>query len=128
MPRPRKLSNQHAPIPVGQIAKNIIQLRKERGLTQTQLAEAMGISRNLLSNYELGRTHLTDESIIKLAEVLKVSADDILGLSHPKTISDEVPSIRFIRRIQRISKLPSADQKAILKNIDMFLKAAESDS
>lgn len=50
--------------------------RKECGLTQTELAARIGISKNTVINYENGRTYPTDRSIYKkLAEVLGVNAD-----------------------------------------------------
>jgi hypothetical protein len=39
----------------------------------------------------------------------------------------DMPSVQITRRMQRIKKLPAAEQKVILKSIDMFLKAAESE-
>ncbi len=52
------------------------QHRKEKGLTQTQLAERVGISKNTVINYENGKTYPTDRSIYgRLAEVLGVDPD-----------------------------------------------------
>ena len=98
-------------------------LRKERGLTQSQLAEKVGITRNLLANYEMGRTHLTDESIILIAKALNVSTDQLLGIREPSEVT-QVPSVRLVRRMQKIAQLPQPEQKAILKTIDTFLKGA----
>jgi transcriptional regulator with XRE-family HTH domain len=126
MPKPRKQSEQKNSISSEVIAQRLIKLRKERGLTQAQLADAIGISRNLLSNYELARTRLTDESIILLIEVLKVSADELLGITKTSELNGDVPSVRLVRRIQKISKLPPAEQKALLRTIDTYLKGVES--
>ncbi len=47
----------------------------------------------------------------------------MLGLKGSKR--DEIkPSLKIIRRLNKITTLPAAQQKALLKTIDMFLKAA----
>jgi len=70
---------------------------------------------------------LLDDMIAKLALALSISADELLGLKKNETVPADMPSVQIARRMQRIKKLPAAEQKAILKNIDMFLKAAESE-
>lgn len=124
MPTPRKQPEQTITSPVTDISANLVRLRKERGLTQAQLAEMIGISRNLLANYELGRTHLTDESVVLLAKALRVTADRLLGLNSGDSGIDQPPGVRLVRRMQKIARLPLPEQKAILKTIDTFLKGA----
>jgi transcriptional regulator with XRE-family HTH domain len=121
MPTPRKKQKQTMPSTIAAIPGRLARLRRERGLTQVQLAEAIGISRNLLANYEMGRTHLTDESIILLAQILRVSTDELLGVSRTNTPPDMIPSVRLVRRMQKIQKMPLSDQKALLKTIDKYL-------
>jgi XRE family transcriptional regulator, regulator of sulfur utilization len=124
MPTPRKTVAPTSQSVISQIAKRIVSFRKTRGLTQAQLADIVGISRNLLANYEMGRTHLTDDSIIRLASALRVSADELLGIKGSDATTASVPSVRLVRRMQKIALLPQADQKVILKTIDTYLKGA----
>lgn len=124
MPTPRKTTNITPVQEQKQLAKRIIDLRKVKGWTQTELAEKIGISRNLYSNYELGRTHMTDEIIIALAKVFKVSTDDILGISKNNKEQQTISSVRIVKRMQQIEKLSSNDQKVILRTIDNYLKGA----
>jgi transcriptional regulator with XRE-family HTH domain len=127
MPRPRKESEPTIEPILLEVNKNLTQLRKERGLTQLQLAEIIGISRNLLANYELGRTHLTDETIILIAKALNVSTDRLLGIETKKKKQTNIQSIRLVKRMQRIEKLPTIEQRAILKTIDTLLKGTEAE-
>ena len=127
MPTPRTQTVKSSPETAERVAKKIVELRKSRGLTQSQLASLTGISRTLLANYELGRTHLTDDTIIRLAQALKVSTDKLLGVDAKEDIT-ALPSIRLVRRMREIATLPQADQKVILKTIDNFLKGANQDN
>jgi len=52
--------------------------RKERGLTQEQLAEMMDVSIQMISNLELGKKAVRPENLVKLCNALNVSADYIL--------------------------------------------------
>ncbi len=63
------------------------EIRKERNLTQTQLAEILGTSKQILSRYELGQRSPKIEQVSKYAEKLKVSVDYLL-----KETDDEVSS------------------------------------
>ena len=53
--------------------------RQELGLTQEQLAEKMGVSLQMISNLELGKKAIRPENLLKLSEILSVSADYLLS-------------------------------------------------
>lgn len=55
-------------------------LREDRDLTQTQVAEAIGITQRKYSYIETGTQQLTDEILVKLAKFYGVSIDYILKL------------------------------------------------
>lgn len=124
---PRAFKNQLPPLEPEhrQIGSRIASVRKKRGLTQKQLADAIGISQYLVSDYETGRVHLSDEMLIRFVKALRSSADVILGLKDDKKTENE-PSLRLQKRLAEIERLPAADQRALLRNIDMFLRAAKS--
>ncbi len=56
------------------------QLRKQKKLTQKQLASMIGVKNSIISFYEVGDRIPSPEVIIKLAAVLGVSADYLLGI------------------------------------------------
>ena len=57
------------------------ELRIERGLTQTQIAQSTGLSQPALANWEKGKRIPNAVAIIKLAKFFNVSADYLLGLT-----------------------------------------------
>lgn len=67
---------------VGDYMDNRIKdLREDRDLTQTQVAEAIGITQRKYSYIETGTQQLTDEILVKLAKFYGVTVDYILKLS-----------------------------------------------
>ncbi|HUZ18499.1 MAG TPA: helix-turn-helix transcriptional regulator [Spirochaetia bacterium] len=103
------------------VGQRIARLRKAQGLTQAQLAQKIGISHTLVSDYECARLRLNDEMVVRVALALNASADEILGLSADHLAGDQ-PSLRLMRRIKKIEQLPAAAQKALLRTIDMAIR------
>lgn len=62
----------------GQNSKTIIKARKERGLTQEQVAKALGVSRPTYVSIESGNRELTLSQAEALASILKISIEDLL--------------------------------------------------
>ena len=60
------------------IGKNIRDLRAARGLTQEELAGALFVTRQTVSNYETGRTRPDVDTIVRMGEVLGADANAIL--------------------------------------------------
>ena len=60
-----------------QFGKRLRKLRRERDLTQDQLAEAAGISVDMLSNIERGVNAPSFETLAKLARVLGVRVREL---------------------------------------------------
>jgi transcriptional regulator with XRE-family HTH domain len=123
MPRRSKLPL--PPLNLGKetIGERIARLRKERGYTQRELADRIGIIHSLVSDYEKGKLRLYDQMVTRFALALEVSADTILGL-HGNSHERSNPSLKILRRLTRIDALSVSEQKALLKTVDMFLKAA----
>ena len=59
------------------IGKNIRERRRARGLTQEQLSEEIGTSRQHLGKVEIGKNGLSVEKLVKIARVLGCTVDDL---------------------------------------------------
>ena len=68
------------------IGKFIAACRKKAGLTQQQLAAQLGITKSVVSFYELQSRSPSPEVLAKLAQIFHVSADYLLGLDTRETI------------------------------------------
>lgn len=123
MPRVSKLKL--TPLKLGKetLGQRIARLRKERGYTQVDLAEKIGLIRGLISDYERDKIRPHYEMIIRFARALEVTTDEFLGLKVSKK-NGKSPSLKILRRLNKIDGLPPAEQKFLLKTIDTLLKAS----
>ena len=79
-------------------------LRKERGLSQKQVATDLGISQALLSHYEKGIRECGLDFLVKAAEYFEVSCDYLLGRTVQRRLAsvsaDEIPESDEIRHLK----------------------------
>jgi len=66
------------------IEEKILILRKQHNLSQEQLAERVGVSRQSISKWELGEATPDLNNIVRLSEVLNVSTDYLLRGASPE--------------------------------------------
>lgn len=62
-----------------QLGNNIQTLRKKKGLSQEKLAEKINVTRQTISNWELGETAPNPEQLILLSKELDISIDKLVG-------------------------------------------------
>lgn len=76
-----------------ELAENIKRLRTEKHLTQTQLAERLGVKVSIISGYETQNRLPSISMLIKLASEFNVTIEYLLGINKNKTIdvSDLTP-------------------------------------
>jgi len=120
---PRKLRKPLPPIAIVNIGKRLADIRKSRNLTQTQLADLIGINQRLVSEYETGKITISADMLARFCMTLRCSADSVFNLSYE--ISKEKTSLRLVKRMNAIDALPDDKKKYILKTIDNALAAAK---
>ncbi len=100
--------------------KHLAELRKAAGLSQTEIATALGIPQRTLSFYEREARRLPLELLKPLAELLGVSVEEILGLKENKN-ARRGPKSRLERQFEEIQKLPRTRQEFISKLLGEIL-------
>ena len=60
--------------------RKLKELRKQKNLTQKELASLIGVKNSIISFYEVGERIPSPEILIKLASVLHVTSDYLLGI------------------------------------------------
>ena len=63
-------------------------LRKQDGLTQQQLADKLGLTKSVVSYYELQERYPSPEILVKLANIFHVSTDYLLGIERSEDYID----------------------------------------
>lgn len=72
------------------LGKNILKLRKEHKLSQESLAEQIGVSRQTISNWELGETSPNPEQLKLLSKTLNISVDELLDNNVKEILVEKV--------------------------------------
>lgn len=72
------------------LANRLIRYRKEKKLTQEELAKKVGVSRTTLVNYENARRKPDYEILQRIADILEVSTDMLLGRENEFTSDEEM--------------------------------------
>lgn len=96
-----------------EIGKRIREIRKERSLTQEQLAELADISVDFLSLVETGRSSMSVQNLAKIAGALDVTSDYLI---YGKTAYIENEKINTM-----LAALPIEIQKQVEKMITVFV-------
>lgn len=93
----------------------VTQLRKEQGISQTDLASRLGIHKNVLGRYERNEVLPSIEIARKIADILDVSLDYLTGKADVQMDKDTR------KRILEVSKFEEADKEHIFSVIDAFI-------
>ena len=90
------------------IADRIRYLRDKMGMTQTDLAKRLGISRSAVNSWEMSLSSPSVSNIVEMMQIFHVSADYLLSVSD--------------RMLVDLSSLSSEEQEVVLKMIECFQK------
>jgi transcriptional regulator with XRE-family HTH domain len=104
------------------LGERITRIRKERGYTQIELAEKIGIIQSIVSAIERDERRLSAEMAVRFALALDVTLDDLLKPVSGKFKPGRKASRKVLRRLEQIEALPPTQQTALLRTIDAVLK------
>ena len=112
--------------PSSECGAHLASLRKAAGLSQAQLAEAVGIPQRSISFYERQATSIPSNLLPKFAEALDVSIEVVLGLPvEDDAKSKRGPKSELEKRFEQIRKLPRKEQKLVVEVLDRFVSAGQ---
>ena len=100
-------------------------LRKERGITQKQAAEDLGVSQALLSHYEKGIRECGLDFVVRVADYYNVSCDYLLGRSAERNgmmlSAEDIPNPDKMKdNIYHGSVLPTMNKKLISNGLNVL--------
>lgn len=91
--------------------KNIQTYRKQRGMTQEQLAEAMGVTVGAVSKWENGLSNPDLELIMELADFFEISVDVLLG--YQLSIGSMKKAAEYIRKLDKEKRYDEAHTESL---------------
>lgn len=94
-----------------EFSERLKDLRKQSGLTQVGVAEKLGISQPAYASWERGAKKPTQENLVKIAQILNISVDYLVGNSEEK--ADELDNIELLFRMN--SKGLTEEEKEVFR-------------
>lgn len=98
------------------IGENIMLLRKKKELSQAELGKKIGTSGDIIGRYERDIMSPSIDVIIKIANVLEVTLDYLVGATNLKL--DKATQ----KRLEDISKLPEDARQYIFEHLDIMVR------
>ncbi|MBM3222931.1 MAG: helix-turn-helix transcriptional regulator [Candidatus Tectomicrobia bacterium] len=95
------------------LAKKIVQLRKERNLTQKELARIVGVHFSHMSRYERGLSLPSIDVIKKLAQMFHVSADYLLFDDAQAMVRGNIADQELLQQFERLSRMSEREKNAV---------------
>lgn len=102
---------------------HLLALRKNAGLTQVEVAEALDVAKANIANWEWSSKPPRAELLPKLADILGVPVADILGStpSTPKLPRRSGPIGETQKTFEKVRMLPRPQQKKILEMVNALV-------
>lgn len=100
------------------LGAHVGQLRKARGMTQAELARAIGVSQQAVFAYELGDRRISVLVLLKIARVFGVTVQELIAMAKPTHSRKRRLSPRAERHAQRLQALSKTQQRFVVRIID----------
>ena len=97
-------------------------LRKDRSITQVQLAETLGVSQQAITAYESGQRRVPISTLPSLADTLDISIEELIGTPPKRSARKRGPASKLQQQLERISALPKAQQRFVMQMLDTVLQ------
>jgi transcriptional regulator with XRE-family HTH domain len=107
----------HERDPFGQ---RLYALREQAGLSQQQLADRLGLTQRAYAHWERHPVALRAEQLLKLAQALNVSVDDLVGTNGKKKRGTG-PAGKMRQLFEAASRLPRSQQQKITAVLEAFI-------
>jgi len=101
------------------LGQHITKLRKQKKLSQNDLGKKMGTSGDIIGRYERDEVKPSIEVASKIADILEVSLDFLIG-----KVPVEVDK-QLLKRIIDIQQMDSKDKDHILYTLDALIKSVK---
>lgn len=102
------------------INQRIKQLRLENKLTQSELAEKIGLSYIQIGRYEKGKSNPSADILQKLADVFNTSSDYLMN-GKTEQVKAQLSDKELIKQFSEVENMSSEDKNIVKTFIDAFI-------
>jgi len=115
------------PMNMAELAERLKELRERRKLSQVRLADLIGVSPRVYNRWENGDATPHWSSIVKIADFLGVSLDELAGRTE---INDSIVihNHKLHELYKKVDQLPDKDQEALIILLDSLMARARMDT
>ena len=106
------------------LGERLASLRKSKGITQTELGEAIGVKQYVIASYETGRNQMPISLLQPISSTLDVSISELLGEAEVTRKRGPIP--KLVKRMEQVNQLPKSSQKKILDVVEDMIVAAQA--
>jgi transcriptional regulator with XRE-family HTH domain len=96
-------------------------LRQSKGWSQGQLGQKIGVDGNRISRYERGALWPSLDLMVGLANAFDISVDYLVRSDKNMAVG-KLHNQELLRRIEQLDNMPEADQDALVRVLDAFIK------
>lgn len=111
---------------LAEVGERIREARKRAGYNQEQLAELARLNRVTIAKYESGKIEPGAQALMRIADVLEVTVDELLGRDsqdESQNIVDNSPKTTEARILSAgVDQMPEEDRKRILKMVELMFE------
>ena len=102
------------------VGKRIQRLRQQKGFTQQQFSEMVGISTNYLSDLERGVSSPRMDKLVAIINALGCSADEVFA-----DVLENGYQVRASRLTDELAMLPPQEQERAFAILEAFIRSAK---
>ena len=111
-------------IDMSAFAERLRLLREARQITQTRLATLLEVDPRVYNRWERGTSSPQFDTVVKIANILQVSLDELAGRSASIT-EPKIHNVELLNLYQQVDSLPDTDQQALVSVIDGLVKKSQ---
>jgi transcriptional regulator with XRE-family HTH domain len=98
------------------LGQQITSLRKKKGISQADLGKRVETSGDIIGRYERDEVKPSIEVVIRMADVLEVSLDYLVGKTDIELDNST------LNRIREVTSLPDEDRKQVFMVVDALIR------
>ncbi len=103
------------------VGDRIKQLRKQKDLTQSNLAKVVDLTYIQIGRYETGKSNPSADVLQRLAKALETTTDFLMNGSTDEVVSAQLSDMELLNQFKEVEKMTPEDKNLIKTFIDAFI-------